>query len=131
MCFANAVLQLLVHSPPFWNLSRVLGDLKGRHGGGSETGGGVTPLVDATVRSRVRSFMDFTLEVEPPPTKQSLQRSARERQGDAEEGTNTVDSFESTYIYDAMKEKRKLKNCLYVAVVGMRPSITDLYWTIV
>ncbi|KAI0268541.1 hypothetical protein BGY98DRAFT_334976 [Russula aff. rugulosa BPL654] len=28
-CFANAVLQLLVNSPPFWNLFRELGDLKG------------------------------------------------------------------------------------------------------
>jgi hypothetical protein len=51
MCFANAVLQLLVHSPPFWNLFRELGDLKGKRGeGGPDIGGSATPLVDAMVR---------------------------------------------------------------------------------
>jgi hypothetical protein len=51
MCFVNAVLQLLVRSPPFWNLFRELGDLKGQRAAGvPETGGGETPLADATVR---------------------------------------------------------------------------------
>ncbi|KAH9987813.1 hypothetical protein BJV77DRAFT_770682 [Russula vinacea] len=40
MCFSNAVLQLLVHSPPLWNLLRQLGDLKELCGeGGTVTGG--------------------------------------------------------------------------------------------
>lgn len=36
MCFANAVLQLLVHPSPFWNLFRKLGDLKEQCGAGAQ-----------------------------------------------------------------------------------------------
>jgi hypothetical protein len=45
MCFANAVLQLLVRSPSFWNLFRKLGDLSLTEpsAGDLETGG-PTPL---------------------------------------------------------------------------------------
>jgi ubiquitin carboxyl-terminal hydrolase 10 len=49
ICFANAVLQLLVNFPPFWNLFRELGDLKGqREAAVPDTVGDATPLVDAT-----------------------------------------------------------------------------------
>ena len=55
MCFTNAVLQLLVHTYPFWYLFRYLfrklGDLKEQCGaGGPETGDDATPLVNVTVR---------------------------------------------------------------------------------
>ena len=51
ICFANAVLQLLVNLLPFWSLFRELGDLKVQRGAGlTETGGGATPLVDPTLR---------------------------------------------------------------------------------
>ncbi|KAH9986157.1 hypothetical protein BJV77DRAFT_85303 [Russula vinacea] len=108
MCFANAVLQLLVHSPPLWNLFRQLGDLKELHGeGGPVTGGGATPLVDATVRF----FEEFMNKEEPPPPRQAADGKPREG-GEAKKESNVVDSFEPTYIYDAMKEKRKLKGLL-------------------
>ena len=108
MCFANAVLQLLVHSPPLWDLFRQLGDLKELRGeGGQVTGGGATPLVDATVRF----FEEFMNEEEPPPTRQAAHEKPREG-GEAKKESNVVDSFEPTYIYDAMKEKRKLKGLL-------------------
>ena len=108
MCFSNAVLQLLVHSPPLWNLFRQLGDLKELCGeGGTVTGGGATPLVDATVRF----FEEFMNKEEPPPTRQAADGKPREG-GEAKKELNVVDSFEPTYIYDAMKEKRKLKGLL-------------------
>ena len=111
-CFANAVLHLLVHSPPFWDLLRELGDLKEKRGRGPETGGGATPPMDATARF----FEEFMFkEEEPPTTQQSLQLTARGKQREDEEEkkeNKVVDSFEPTYMYDAMKEKRQLNNLL-------------------
>ena len=112
MCFANAVLQLLVHSPPLWNLFRQLGDLKElRGGGGPAIGGGATPLMDATVRI-FEEFMDK--EKEPSPMLQPPRKAdGKPREGgQAKKEPNVVDSFEPTYIYDAMKEKRSLKGLL-------------------
>ena len=104
MCFANAILHLLVHSPPFWDLFRELGDLKGPHeSGGPETGAGATPVADATVRF----FKEFAFK-EPPQQATSGPRGPDE----AKKEHNAVDSFEPTYMYDAMKEKRKLRNLL-------------------
>ena len=114
MCFANAVLQLLVYSPPFRNLVREqLGDLKGQgEAGGPETGGSATPLVDATVRF----FEEFAFkEIELPPTQQPLQQAAGGEPREDEETKkehNAVDSFEPIHMYNAMKEKNQLKNLL-------------------
>jgi hypothetical protein len=106
MCFVNAVLQLLVHSPPFWNSFKELGDLKGQRGAGNqETGGGATPLVDATMRF----FKEFMFKKEPP--QRAAGRKPRENE-EAKKGHNLVDSFEPMYLYDAMKAKRQLKNLL-------------------
>ena len=113
LCFANAVLQLLVHSPPFWNLFRELGDLKGLRGEvGLEISGGATPLLDATVRL----VDEFTFKESEPP---SIQRPHEQAAGaepredkEAKKGHGSVDSFEPVYMYDAMKEKRQLKNLL-------------------
>jgi ubiquitin carboxyl-terminal hydrolase 10 len=108
MCFANAVLQLLVHSPLFRDLFRDLGDLKEPHGtGGAEAAGGTTPLVDATVRL----FGEFMVEEEPPPP----QQSAREKESEDERAKKehyAVDSFEPTYVYNTMREKKQLENLL-------------------
>ena len=113
MGFANAVLQLLVHSPPFWNLFRELGDSNGqRRAGDPETGGGTTPLVDATVRF----FEEFALtEKDTPPTKQPLQwvTTGNSREDEEEKKENkVVGSLEPTYMYDAMRGKRQLKRLL-------------------
>ena len=108
MCFANTVLQLLVHSPPLWNLFRELGDLKGqREAGHAETGDGATPLVDATVRF----FEEFMFEgKEPLPMQQPLQQP---REGkEAKKVHDATDPFEPTYLYDAMREKRQLEKFL-------------------
>ena len=112
ICFANAVLHLLVRSPPFWNLFRKLGDLKELHRATRlEAEGGATPLVDATVRFSE----EFTFKEEPPPLQQhpqaATEENPREDQG-AEKEHDSAHSFEPVYVYDAMKGKRKLKNLL-------------------
>jgi ubiquitin carboxyl-terminal hydrolase 10 len=102
-----------VHSPPFWNLFRELGELKGRRvAGDPETGGGATSLVDAMMRF-LEEFV--SKDKEPPPTQQLVRQAARQKPRDDEEGgkeNKVVDSFEPTYMYDAMKRKRKLKHLL-------------------
>jgi hypothetical protein len=112
MCFVNTVLQLLVYPPPVWDLFKELGDLNGRQvAGGAGTGAGSTPLVDATVRL----FEEFMIEEkDPPPAQQPPQQTAggKAREGEEEIKCDAVDPFEPTYMYDAMKEGRQLKNLL-------------------
>jgi hypothetical protein len=106
--FANAVLQLLVHSPPLWNLFSELGDLKRRGAGAPETGGGATPLVDATARF----FKEYMFEKkEAHPQQQAATGKPREDEEEKKE-SKVVDSIEPLYMYDAMKEKRRLKQLL-------------------
>ena len=107
MCFANTVLQLLVNLPPSQNLFTELCDKEMRRAGVFETGGGVTPLVDATVRF----FKEFMVEEESPSTRQRSQpATGRISRADGEkEDDYVVGPFEPTYMYDAMKEKRQLK----------------------
>jgi hypothetical protein len=121
--FANAVLQLLVHSPPMWDLFRELGDLKGwRRGGGSETDGGATPLVDSTLRF----FAEFVFKEKEHP-QQLAERKPREDE-EAKKGDNAVDLFEPKYMYDAMKEKRRLKDLLVRSRAMQCPADTDRRW---
>jgi hypothetical protein len=107
MCFANAVLQLLVHSPPFWNLFRASGCLKGRNGVGSRAaGGGATPLADATVRL----FEEFVVkENELLPMHQPQQQVAGGKPREYEDGMKELTAVDPMYMYDAMKEKRRLE----------------------
>ena len=108
--FLNAVLQLLVHTPTFWDVFRELGDLKGQlEAGVPET---TTPLVDATLRF----FEEFMFkEKKPCQTQQPLQQAVGEKPREDEEEKkerNAVDSFDPTYMYDAMKGKGQLKDLL-------------------
>ena len=108
----NAALQLLVHSPLFSNLFRELGDLKRQHkADGPDTDGRASsPLVDATVRL----FKEFTFrEKEAPPTQKSPQQAAvRTPEEEAKTVHFYIDSFEPSYVYDAMEESRRLKSLL-------------------
>jgi Family of unknown function (DUF6535) len=123
MCFANAVLQLLMHLPPFWELFKGLGDLKGpRKAGVSETSDCATPLVDATLKF----FEEFMFE-ERPPFRQVAEGKSREDEDGTQE-YDTVNLFEPMYMYDAMKEKRKLKNLLVRSRATYRPAVTDPCW---
>jgi hypothetical protein len=81
-------------------LFRELGGLKGQRGTGvPETGGGATPLVDATVRF----FNEFIVEKQWQPDMSGTSRV------DEDKKNSSVVAFEPTYLYDAMKEKRQLK----------------------
>ena len=122
LCFANAVFQVLVNTPPLWNLFKELDDLKRqrvRGTGVSETGGGATPLVDATVRL----FKEFVVEEE----RQSQQAiSGTSRAGEEKKDNTIADPFEPTYMYDAMKEKTQLKSLLVRSSAHVTTSVTDL-----
>jgi hypothetical protein len=129
MCFANAVLQLLVHSAPFWHPFRELDNLEGPRGSGvPETSDGATPLVDATLTF----FEEFIFkEKEPPPPQEPPQQVAGGNVRGNEETKkeiNTKDSFEPTYVYHAMKGKRRLRHLLVRSRATYRPAVTDLCW---
>jgi hypothetical protein len=92
ICFANAVLQLLVNSPPFWNLFRELGDLKAeRRAGVLEPGGSTSPLVDATVRF----LKEFSVEEESFRHSGDRSRPQGEHQGPMNEGMSIPLSIRS------------------------------------
>lgn len=106
MCFANAVLQLLVYSPPFWRLFTELGKLLREGDSGRRDEEGQTPLVDATIK--------FLKEFNPPEEKRVNGRGKGEGKGkevrlnDREE--EDLDAFMPSYVYDAMKEKKRFDN---------------------
>ena len=110
ICFANAVLQLLVNSPPFWDLFKDVGELEKQRGASvPEAGGVVTPLVDATVKF----FKEFIVEEELPSTQQQSQAATGgTSEADEEKGDNDVAPLNPTYLYNAMKEKRQLEPLL-------------------
>ena len=66
--------------------------------------------MDATTRF----FKEFMLEEESPSTQQRSQLATGgiSRPDGEKEDDEVVDSFEPTYMYDAMKEKRQLKSLL-------------------
>ena len=78
-------------------------------GEGQGTDGSATLLVDATVR-----FLEEFVHEEkmPLPTQQSQQQSGsvNAKEGDEQKEENGVDSFTPTYVYDAMKEKKRFDN---------------------
>jgi Ubiquitin carboxyl-terminal hydrolase len=111
-CFANAVLQLLVHCPPFFSLFRDRGRLMGQQGPGQglETGG-ATPLADAMVKL----LDEFVYKEERFVTQRPQQNPEKGEERRNEEGKKEHDvagSFNPRYMYDAMKEKRQLKPLL-------------------
>jgi hypothetical protein len=129
MHLVNAVLQSLLYCPPFRDqfrdLRRLLGQREGR-----KTGGGATPLIDATIR-----FLDKFAYKQLSPTTQSLQQVASCKGEEDEDGNKEdegVHPFLSTYVYNAMKEKRqliinKVRSCAHVlAFCG----VTDTCWPI-
>ena len=109
MCFANAVLQMLVYTPPFRRLFVELGRLKGAVVGvGKEMGGAEgTPLVDAMV--------EFVKEFVVGAGGAGGKGKEKERAWAWEDGGRDNEmwegeSFVPTYVYDAMKEKKRFDN---------------------
>ena len=99
MYLANAVLQSLVHCPPFQDLFRDQGWLVDQREGG-EAGGALTPLIDATVRFLDKERSSLT------------HQAARGKMKEAEDGKKESDGMHSflslaTDVYDVMKEKRQ------------------------
>ena len=102
MYLANTLLQLLVYCSPFRELFSNLGRLLGQRKGGV-TDSGATPLVDATVK-----FLDeSTFKEKSAWTQQFLQLGAGSKVKEDEDGKEEDDGVQSTYVYDAMKEKRQ------------------------
>lgn len=140
MCFANAVLQLLVYCPPFWKLFTELGKVlpaapEGQQqqqqqqglGSGKVQEEGETPLVDATIR--------FLKEFGPVEQKEKEKERAKgngygygggkgkeRREEPEEEEGDGLDSFMPTYIYEAMKEKKRFDN---MRVSSPSPSLSS------
>jgi hypothetical protein len=121
MSFANAVLQLLLRSPRFWNLFKELGDLKGQRGARGPDTGGATPLVDATTRL----FEEFMFKEESPSPQQAAGAKTREDE-EVNRMLNAVDVFKPIYMYDAMREKRQLNNLLVRFRAIQHPDVADL-----
>ena len=129
MYLANAVLQSLAYCPPFRNQFRDLRRLLGQREGG-KTGGGATPLIDATIR-----FLDEFAYKQSSPTTQLLQQASSGKAVEDEDGNKEgkgVHPFLSTYVYNAMKEKRqfiinKVRSCAHLLAFC---HVTDTCWPI-
>ena len=104
MYLANAVLQSLVHCPPFRDLFRDQGRLVDEREGG-ENSGVATPLIDTTVRF----LNEFAYKEKSSLTHQAARGKVREAEDGKKEGDGVPHSFLSlaTDIYDVMKEKRQ------------------------
>lgn len=138
MCFANAVLQILVYCPPFHKLFVDLGKLlaaekvekesgvwagppsAARAVSSSSTGGATTkkpsatPLVDATTQF----LKEFLVEKKKGKNGNGASGSGysytgrgkgKERDFEMDDEEWDMDSFLPTYIYDAMKEKKRFE----------------------
>jgi ubiquitin carboxyl-terminal hydrolase 10 len=99
LCFANAVLQVLVYCPPFWRFFTDLGRLL------EPTEESKTPLVDATIRF-VREFAPK--ERAPVEGKgKGVERYGSNGLVHEEVDEDIMDSFMPTYVHDALKEKKR------------------------
>ncbi|KAH9928561.1 cysteine proteinase [Epithele typhae] len=104
MCFANAVLQILVYCPPFHRFfSELRKHLSGPVVGSQREGSKATPLVDATIQF-MKEFVP-----DPPAHAADSRSKGKERDDDA---FDELDSFIPTYVYDAMKEKKRFANMI-------------------
>ncbi|CAL1705379.1 unnamed protein product [Somion occarium] len=97
MCFANAVLQVLVYCPPFHRLFTELGKhITGPIVGPQKDGSKATPLVEAIIQ--------FLREFNPRSVDSGTGGKGKERE---EDDFYDLDSFVPNYVYDVMKEKKR------------------------
>ncbi|KAL6301832.1 hypothetical protein BKA93DRAFT_919454 [Sparassis latifolia] len=98
MCFANAVLQVLVYCPPFHKLFKDLSKyLPGPVAGSQKQ---ATPLLDATIQ--------FMKEFAPPSVGDASSKGKEREDDDFYE----PESFIPSYVYDAMKEKKRFSSMI-------------------
>jgi ubiquitin carboxyl-terminal hydrolase 10 len=97
MCFANAVLQVLIYCQPFYRLFMELEKYLPSSGGSGpmKKQDRKTFLIDATIQ--------FLAEFNPPP-------SGDKRPREEDEEDDHLGSFMPGCIYDAMKEKKRFDN---------------------
>ncbi|KAI0689424.1 hypothetical protein BC835DRAFT_1283037 [Cytidiella melzeri] len=96
MCFANAVLQVLVYCPPFWRLFTELGKAMPAAGTGHNSTL-ETPLVNAIIQ-----FLG-----EFGSKEVNISKTSRSKGKEREEDFEDLDSFIPTNVYEVMKEKKR------------------------
>lgn len=100
MCFANAVLQVLIYCPPFWRLFHDLDKFLGAPADG-DISNSKTPLIHAAIRF----LREFIPKTRPPP--QGKGKAAERLIDGYSDDEELMDSFIPTYVYDALKEKKR------------------------
>ncbi|KAH9950226.1 hypothetical protein B0H21DRAFT_686903 [Amylocystis lapponica] len=102
MCFANSVLQVLIYCQPFHRLFAELSKhLSGPVVGSQKEGTKATPLIDAVIQ--------FLKEFVPRSSGQAgAEAKGKEREDDFYE----PESFIPSYVYDAMKEKKRFASMI-------------------
>lgn len=100
LCFANAVLQVLVYCPPFWRLFHELGRVMGKSETVTDGEASQTPLVDATIRF-LREFIPNKKGMVPEGKGKAVDRTVYG------EGEDIMESFIPAYVYNALKEKKR------------------------
>ena len=97
MCFANAVLQVLVYCPPFYRLFTELA----KYLPGPPPSDSKKPLDNRI--SLTTGTIDFLKEFDP--------LSEKERKRQEEDGEDAfLDSFTPVSVYDAMRAKKRFDN---------------------
>lgn len=103
LCFANAVLQVLVYCPPFWRFFTDLGRLL------PPAEESKTPLVDATIRF-VKEFTPkerLSVEGKGKGKGKGVDRYGANGLVREEVEEDIMESFMPTYVHDALKEKKR------------------------
>ena len=121
MCFANAVLQLLVYSPPFWKLFNELGRMLTEGNENERVADGETPLVDATIRF-LKEFGPVKKEVV-----NGKRSNGKGKEIEMEEELDGVDSFIPAYVYEALKDNKRFDNMRVRIIRGRQVSMLTLY----
>lgn len=105
MCFANAVLQVLVYCQPFHSFFAEVGKLLPPHKATStdEDDPAAAPLVRATV-----NFLQEFMVKTPSPSTKGKERARNGNEETFNDGPESDwDAFLPTNFYDAMKEKKR------------------------
>ncbi|KAF8634512.1 hypothetical protein AX15_000845 [Amanita polypyramis BW_CC] len=119
MCFATSVLQMLVYTAPFQKLFVELERLRGVGAGREkererEKEGSKTPLVDAMVEFIREFVVDVSVKedgmVNGTGWGKGKERERERESGYDDDGMWDGESFIPTYVYDAMKEKKRFDN---------------------
>ncbi|KAF5364681.1 hypothetical protein D9758_005578 [Tetrapyrgos nigripes] len=119
MCFANSVLQVLLYCPPFFRLFYELGKMLPESGLDGQV---QVPLVKATIEL-LRDFLPVEEASEKEREKEKEAQAGpsgsrspnsrgkgKEREMEREEDEWERGSFIPSYVYDAMKEKKRFDN---------------------